>query len=237
MKRLFTITILSIIILVGCETYPYADFSVNYRIVTTYEVIQFYNRSDNAVSYRWNFDDGIVSTERNPVHSYTHKGIYEVSLTVYSSDGNRDIAYMTIEVYDEVLEITVAEWNPSYVINYIVPGASVRLYPSLGDWDNETNLVVEGFTDSYGVVLFTGLLPQRYYVDVWHEYYDNWLLREDDPGFVTTQPLNVDQYNTFIAWVDYYPPSAQKRERIRDNVQADKIKRQKRTFMEIDVSK
>ena len=107
---------------------------------------------------------------------------------------------MTITVmFPTTLEVTVLE----YYHEYPVSDASVRLYPSLSDWDDETNMIVEGYTDSQGVVTFTGLDHASYCIDVWHINHDNYSLRYEDEGFVKTLPLQRYQLNTFIAYVDY----------------------------------
>jgi hypothetical protein len=98
-----------------------------------------------------------------------------------------------------LLEIEVRE----YYNDYAVPDASVILYPSLTDWDAQTNKVYEGFTDSYGIVVFAGLKNIEYYVDVWEQNHDNYTLKEEDPGFIRTPKILPNKINRFIAWVDY----------------------------------
>jgi PKD repeat protein len=236
MKRIMIIGFIAALFLTACEIHPYADFVVNNRFVQPNETVNFTNVSENSTSFHWDFGDGTYSNVPNPTHVYTSEGIFVVSLTAYSRDGNTDRATIEIEVYYDVeLEVTVAEWNRDYIIDHLIADASVRLYPSLYDWDHETNMVVEGFTDNYGVVLFTGLLPQRYYVDVWTPYYNNFLLRDDDPDFVTTKYLSQFYYNTFIAWVDPIQSSNQKEGR--EKTASEKINRPHRTLVIIDVSK
>ncbi|MBA7519332.1 hypothetical protein ES705_11410 [subsurface metagenome] len=234
MKRIFILLGILTVFLIGCEVRPYADFIVDYRFVQPNEMVRFTNLSDRATSYHWDFGDGTITSIPSPTHVYTSEGIYTVTLTAFSRDGNRDVATMTIEVYYTELEVTVAKWNSREVIEYIVPDASVRLYPTLADWDFETNMVVEGYTNSNGVVTFIGLRAQRYYVDVWHDFYDNYALRDWDPSYITTHQLVPYQFNTFLAWADYYPP-AYKRGRENKTVSA-KINQQRRTLLEIDVS-
>ena len=41
----------------------------------------FSNTSANATSYSWNFGDGQISTDANPVHTYANCGTYTVTLT------------------------------------------------------------------------------------------------------------------------------------------------------------
>lgn len=44
--------------------------------------VTFNNTSKNANSYKWDFGDGRTSFEKNPVHKYSGKGVYKVTLTV-----------------------------------------------------------------------------------------------------------------------------------------------------------
>ncbi|MFB9844036.1 T9SS type B sorting domain-containing protein [Mucilaginibacter ginsenosidivorans] len=49
--------------------------------------VNFINGSSGADRYAWDFGDGTVSPEVNPVHVYTRKGDYAVRLTAYNSGG------------------------------------------------------------------------------------------------------------------------------------------------------
>jgi len=205
MKKIFLILLVIPVLFTSCTREPYADFIADKRVVFVGEEIYFTNRSADAVDYEWNFDDGYISYNFNAVHSWSIPGFYTVSLTVWGRDGQRDRALMDIEVQSGFadLEITVEEFYEPY---YLVEGASVRIYPTLADWDNETNMIVEGFTDSQGKVLFTDLVAgRRYYVDIWGEYHDNWQLRDEDPEFVTTDRLVPGVTNLWTGLVDYYP--------------------------------
>lgn len=50
-------------------------------------ITTFTDRSQNAVSWLWDFGDGSTSTSANPVHSYMEAGTYTVTLTVANSAG------------------------------------------------------------------------------------------------------------------------------------------------------
>jgi hypothetical protein len=99
------------------------------------------------------------------------------------------------------LVIEVLEYDEGYSVG----DASVILYPTLNDWDNETNAIVEGFTDEGGIVVFGGLTPRFHYVDVWEQCHDNYELGLEDVSFIEAEVLR-DKVQWFIAWVDYYPP-------------------------------
>ena len=115
-----------------------------------------------------------------------------------------DKATTTIEVlFPTSLEVTVLE----YYDEYAVADASVILYQTLDDWYDEYNPLVEGFTNQYGVTTFSNLQPQRYYVDVWETNHHNYILADEDVGFIETDPLIPNEMNYFIAWVDYVGPA------------------------------
>ncbi|MES1220996.1 MAG: PKD domain-containing protein, partial [Bacteroidota bacterium] len=59
--------------------------------------VTFTNNSfgPGALSYQWNFGDGATSTDSSPLHTYTVKGLYDVSLVVISSTGCTDTLIKT----------------------------------------------------------------------------------------------------------------------------------------------
>jgi gliding motility-associated-like protein len=71
--------------------HPVADFTVNPTVVyVPGEKARFYDLSTDAVSWNWDFGDGVVATERNPSHEYSDEGVYDVMLTVSNSDECKD---------------------------------------------------------------------------------------------------------------------------------------------------
>jgi hypothetical protein len=79
------------------------------------------------------------------------------------------------------------------------------LYPTLNDWENETNMAIEGFTDNDGIVVFADLDPIVHYVDVWEKNHDNYQLKQEDVNFIMTQQVVPDKIQWFVAWVDFVP--------------------------------
>jgi PKD repeat protein len=199
MKKIIYISLVLPFILFSCEISPRAYFSASPSNPVVGEEVWFTNESDNAVSFEWDFGDGYISNDPDPIHKYTASGTYTVVLKVWSEGGITDEASLTIDVkIPTLLEIEVLE----YYEEYPVAGASVIIYPTLTDWENETNYVNEGFTDSDGKVVFSDLDNIVYYVDVWEATHDNYALKSEDIGFIRTPEIIPNKINRFIAYVD-----------------------------------
>jgi PKD repeat protein len=199
MKNLIYLTIVLPILLFSCKSNPVASFSVDTDQPEVGQKVFFNNNSDNAKRFEWDFGDGYISNEENPVHIYTATGPYEVTLTAISKHGLDDVAKLSLNVLiPTLLEIEVRE----YYEEYAVSDASAILYSTITDWDDETNPVSEGITDENGIVVFSNLDSFVYYVDVWEQNHDNYTLRSEDIGFVRTPEILPHQINRFIAWVD-----------------------------------
>jgi hypothetical protein len=196
---LYPIAILSLV-LTSCELKPDAYFFTDKTEVVIGEEVLFTNNSYNAYRYEWDFGDGQRSTAINPVYAYSSTGTFQVMLSAISRRGQESYAYQTITVkYPATLEIEVLEYNDEYPVS----DASVLLYPTLKDWDEETNALIEGFTNNSGKVIFNNLGPFVYFIDVWEPNHNNYTLRINDVGFIRTQQLIPNQINRFVAWVDY----------------------------------
>jgi PKD repeat protein len=199
-KRIFYLFLALPFILLSCESTPEAHFLVDRAAPEVGQDVHFTNDSHNAKRFEWDFGDGYGSSEENPVHYFTASGTFEVVLTAFSRSGLSDEAYMTIDVkIPTLLEIEVVEWYDEYSVE----GASVRLYPTLPDWEAETNVESEGLTDEDGFVVFSHLGPYVYYVDVWEQNHDNYTLASEDVGFIRTPEIMPNKINRFVAWVDY----------------------------------
>lgn len=64
---------------------PVADFGFNIGYGCSADTIQFQNLSQNAVTYLWDFSDGITDTAANPAHIYNTQGTYFVQLTAHNA--------------------------------------------------------------------------------------------------------------------------------------------------------
>jgi len=205
MKKIIYLAFILPLILYSCESEPEAMFSVETAEPEVGQKVFFTNESSNATSFEWNFGDGYGSEEENPIHIYDATGTYEVILTAFSKKGVESKATITMKVMvPTLLEIEVVEWYDEYV----VPNASVILYPTLQTWedpaDDYSDIVAEGTTDKYGITVFAHLEPKIYYVDVWEENHDNYTLAYEDVNFnfIKTPEILPHKINRFTAWVD-----------------------------------
>lgn len=222
MKKIILFIIAVPFMLISCDRHPFADFTVSDTEIELGMSVFFSNYSYDADYFEWDFGDGYVSFDFSPSHTYDFPGTFTVSLTAYHDNREWDRAYKTIYVANPTgLEVQVLE----YYDEYAVPDASVILYNYEEDWWDEYNPVVEGFTDEWGIVTFTGLYPQRYYVDVWEDFHNNWILAEEDFGFVETDVLVPHTMNYFIAWVDYVIPTKKSDGRPEKNMEILKLER------------
>jgi hypothetical protein len=202
MKKIFYLTLILPLILISCSKEPVADFYIEIDKAKVGSEVFFHNTSDNAETYEWDFGDGNISTDKNPMHVYQLTGKFDVTLTAYSKKGKESKSMMSLDVVEpSLLVLEVLE----YYDEYSVPGASVRLYPTLNDWENETNMSIEGFTDNDGIVVFADLDPIIHYVDVWEKNHDNYQLKQEDVNFIMTQQIVPDKIQWFVAWVDFVP--------------------------------
>ena len=210
MKRLALLTMILSIFMISCHDNHrnvepvYANFEVTPDDPAVGEYVYFFNTSRNATSYSWDFGDGTTSTEVEPAHWFAISGSYTVTLTAYNEYGH-DSYSMNIDVYvPTLLVVEVAEWNDDLEAPILyVPDARVRLYPSITDWENQTRLLYEGYTDAYGVVVFAYIdTDYPYFVDVWDETHNNVQLKLDNEDFVTISGLLPNFINWFTAWVD-----------------------------------
>ncbi len=190
------------LLLTSCHKDPFADFTVSNSWIGVGESVFVTNRSIDAEAFEWNFGDNYFSNSFNASHYYDQPGDYTIQLKA-NNNGATDVAQMVVSVGASV-EITVEEYLEPF---YLVTDISVILYPSVIDWEKQTNKVAEGFTNSAGVVSFDHLYSQRYYVDVYGPNHDNLQLAAEDVGWIETPVLLGGRIIPFTAVVDYYPPA------------------------------
>lgn len=117
------------------EQMPTALFSASTTNATVGDNICFNNKSMDAGRYEWNFGDGSPeSTESNPSHAYSTKGVYYVQLTAYSPTGEKcDVTGMNINVEEATGDIMFWMNSPGYIVTVEVDGMKKEInkyYPT-----------------------------------------------------------------------------------------------------------
>jgi hypothetical protein len=215
MKKIVFLALVLPMIIFSCKKTPEAFFHTDNADPEVGQEVFFINDSKDGDRFEWDFGDGFISEEENPVHIFTGTGSYQVSLIVYSKSGDSDEAVMTINVMiPTLLEVEVVE----YFDEYVVPNASIVLYPTLPDLDAERNSVAEAITDADGFAVFSHLDPFVYYADVWETDHDNYTLRDEDVAFIRTPEIIPHKINRFLAYVDFVDHSKGEKSRERSFV-------------------
>ncbi|MDR7665845.1 PGF-pre-PGF domain-containing protein [Methanosarcina sp. Z-7115] len=77
--------------------FPVANFSSNVNEGFAPLVVKFYDSSENATEWNWDFGDGSTSTEQNPMYTYSEIGTYTVNLTASNENGaNSKLTTITV---------------------------------------------------------------------------------------------------------------------------------------------
>lgn len=107
-----------------------ADFTQDITTVTLGDAIKFTSTSVNASSYSWNFFEGDIITEQNPVHYYNTLGVnskkFSVQLTVKSPGGCSD-SVLKDEIITVVNDVTGIEKNKEVTFSYYPNPVSEKL--------------------------------------------------------------------------------------------------------------
>ncbi len=105
-----------------------ANFTVDNRNADIGQEVQFTDTSDPGpspiIQWSWDFGDGGVSDEPDPVHVYTEEGTYTVSLTVanaYGSDAEVRSGYITVRPLSVLKRYIRDAGPPSYGVDTVVP--------------------------------------------------------------------------------------------------------------------
>lgn len=83
--------------------YPHLDpefYAANTQLYLPAADAHFFDNTEGATSYYWDFGDSATSEERNPVHRYEEKGFYDVKLVVTNEYGCLDS--LVVEEYISV---------------------------------------------------------------------------------------------------------------------------------------
>ena len=81
-----------------------------------------------ATSWQWDFGDGTTSTERNPSHTYTSPGWYDISLTVSNGVMNDTAWYYSIYVSEPITQFYISPSTNATIGGIPAQAADVLLY-------------------------------------------------------------------------------------------------------------
>jgi gliding motility-associated-like protein len=119
--------------------------------------------ADNGNNYLWDFGDGNISTEANPLHNYLQPGQYTIQLIIQNINACNlvDTIVKTIVVYPEInLNLTeniVSCMENSFTLEAITNGSVQSI-----EWSTENNFSNIFSTDS--IINISTDIPQYYYV-------------------------------------------------------------------------
>ncbi|OFY62504.1 MAG: hypothetical protein A3H98_13135 [Bacteroidetes bacterium RIFCSPLOWO2_02_FULL_36_8] len=134
--------------------------------------VSFQNTSANCEKYLWNFGDGFFSEEKSPVHIFSAKDTFFVSLIAWSFNGCADTFYLNNPVI-----VTQPEANFSSQENYNCP-------PALFNFTDHSN-GSEKWEWNFGDGSLSGVKnPSHIYTK--SGYYDIQLLISDSSGCTDT---------------------------------------------------
>lgn len=90
---------------------PKADFQANLQTGIAPFTVQFQNSSAGVITgYAWSFGDGKTSDDRDPAHTFTEPGVFEVSLTVFNEYGSTTRLYrIDVTAPDNTADANVGE--------------------------------------------------------------------------------------------------------------------------------
>ena len=106
------------------DAYAEPNFTADRTNGTAPLTVRFTDAS-SAWTYEWHWDfgDGATSTERNPVHTFQHPGVYGVSLAIMESDrwsGGTILHIWNSPYYTKVVQVTVEGTGPA--LGLAIPG-------------------------------------------------------------------------------------------------------------------
>lgn len=107
---------------------PNAFFTSNIDSACSPMEVHFVNASDYASDYKWEFGDGEVSYDPEPIHTYTNPGYYTVKLTV-NGDGGQRFYYRVFRVYQN----PTADFQV-YPVRVMLPDATIHAFNTSTDY-------------------------------------------------------------------------------------------------------
>lgn len=118
------------------------------------------------INYEWDFGDGNTSNEENPIHIYDTPGLYDVTLTIYTTSGCVDTLTMVksdaIRIHPspsasmQVNPTSASEYNPFINITNTSTGfTSFEIHTGDGEIYSENNSIRHEYTDTGNFIVET----------------------------------------------------------------------------------
>jgi|ERR1035437_10169669 C1A family cysteine protease len=136
---------------------PTANFNTNVTNGNVPLTVQFTDISTDATGWGWDFGDGVISTELNPMHTYIAAGVYTVNETVSNTNYTNSML-ATINVLKTTPQNTpTITWSNPADILYGTPLSYIQLSASASDSvSGETVLGTFVYTPPSGTILRPG---------------------------------------------------------------------------------
>ncbi|RYD72679.1 MAG: T9SS type B sorting domain-containing protein, partial [Sphingobacteriales bacterium] len=91
--------------------YTEPSFNVKFSVPAP---VSFVNTSKYGDYFEWNFGDGILSSEKNPIHTYQTDGTFQITLTAFSNNGcSNSVTQGDIIIRKEVSIFTPNAFSPN----------------------------------------------------------------------------------------------------------------------------
>jgi len=138
--------------------------------------VTFTNSSKNATQYSWDFGDGNMSTEENPLHTYSGEGTYSVKLVASDGNGNSDenAQEVVISSAEFTAEALATMDGKSWKLAPIAGALKVGPGPNDGSWwqNTEGDVTTRNclFDDEY-IFSSNGNYEYKNNGDLWAEGY------------------------------------------------------------------
>lgn len=125
------------------EREPQAAFVAGTRYVRINEAVDFHDASlFSPENWAWDFGDGCTSSLRNPLHSYTAPGVYNVSLSAFNSHG---VNISTKSSFIHVL-------NPTIIVSSSGSGDFTTIGEAILAASDGSTIIVEPGTYNEGIL-------------------------------------------------------------------------------------
>ncbi|UCE39153.1 MAG: PKD domain-containing protein [Thermoplasmata archaeon] len=181
---------------------PVANATSNVTTAPTYQNVQFdaSNSEDedgDTLIYRWDFDDGGISSSETPVHQYTQDGVYNVTLNV--TDGAAyDIDWIIITITNRAPIIEEITISPEFPKVYETIEIDITATDDDGDivnysWDFGDGESYYETEDYHPDDIFDGVTTHSYPIKM---DYILIVTVVDDDGNITTTQFYINITNT-----------------------------------------